>query len=563
LNRLAEPFGSRHRLTWLVGAIALATCALLGLAAHARAAETVYWINHDSTPPTIGFANADGTGSGGGSLGTGAVTLGSPEGLAYDPANGRVYIADASKEQIDWVATDGSGGGVLDTSGAAVEDPRGIAVDPATQTVYWANDEDQGSIGFASANGGGGGTLNSTGVAVEDPVQIALDTTDGRVYWANPHAVHFLDLNDSGGQTLAYGPNEGPAEWSGLSVDPAAGRLYLLGKSPAGVEGIYWLNLSGVGGGEVPVSAGPSNYVGPSGLAFDPHAGRFIWANLGAGTQATKALSTYAAPAPFAYPLFVGSAPVDGPQDPIVVESPVGLGAPSVSASGASLSCSQGVWSQDYPGSYFYGAPVSYAYQWSKENQPIPGATGPTLQPTQYGSYSCAVTGTNSAGSQIQVSGQYLDPIAPPPIPANPVVPAKVELVQNGKKRVEAVAGQTVALAPFEVWNYGEESSRPFKVCAKLNKEAEKGLVAPECVKVAALAPYAKQKVTMKVKTKPTAEGSYSVSVGVEGPDAGHTHLTEVIEATPKSGQASSKHGKSKHPKNGHAKPKHGKHGGR
>ncbi len=83
LKLLVEPTGSRHRLTWLVGAIALVSCVLLGVSARAHASETIYWDNYGDEPATLAFANIDG--NGGGLLNTTAVEIESPEGLAYDP----------------------------------------------------------------------------------------------------------------------------------------------------------------------------------------------------------------------------------------------------------------------------------------------------------------------------------------------------------------------------------------------------------------------------------------------------------------------------------------------
>ena len=134
--------GSRHRLAWLACSIALVSFALLGLTARAHASETIFWDNYSASPATIGFANIDGTG--GGALNNASIAapgteveINNPEGLAYDPANGRIYIANSSGHNILWVNIDGSGAGVLATAPATVGDPEGIAVDSKTQTVYW------------------------------------------------------------------------------------------------------------------------------------------------------------------------------------------------------------------------------------------------------------------------------------------------------------------------------------------------------------------------------------------------------------------------------------------
>ena len=60
MKLLIEPSGSRHRLTWMVGALALVSCVLLGLTARAHASETIYWDNYHGD--SIGAANIDGSG---------------------------------------------------------------------------------------------------------------------------------------------------------------------------------------------------------------------------------------------------------------------------------------------------------------------------------------------------------------------------------------------------------------------------------------------------------------------------------------------------------------------
>lgn len=540
MKPLVQPLPTSRRLTWLVGAIALVSCALLGVTARAHASETIYWDNYAATPSTIGFANIDGTG--GGILNTSAITIEEPEGLAYDPSNGRIYIADSGGNQIQWAAVDGSGSGVLDTAGAIVEDPRGVAVDPSTQTVYWVNAEEAGSIGFASANGGGGGVLNTTGASVEGPHKLALDTVNGRVYWATGKGeIDFANLNNTGGGQITYGAGEGPEAWQAINVDPAAGRLYFLGESPTGVNGIYWFDTSGVGGGEVPLSAvsgeTPNAFNDPYGLSFDPSKGRFIWANYGSINDAANAFGTATLGLAASSSIPVATAPVNGPQDPVVVKSPTGAGAPQVTGSGTALSCSRGSWSQDYPGSYVYGAPVSYSYQWSLNGQPISGANGTTFTATSSGSYTCMVTGTNRSGSASQTSAGYTVTIAPPPPPAS------FSLTSASKKKVKVKAGKTAVLK-LDLKNAGGTTSSSSKVCVQLSKKAKKGLVAPKCAAVGAITPGAITHVTLKVKTKSTAKGTYKFSVVASGA-SGSAILAERITVMP----AKKKHGKKHHHK--------------
>jgi DNA-binding beta-propeller fold protein YncE len=534
LKLLAEPLGSRHRLTWLVGAIALVSCVLLGVTARAHASETIYWDNYDAEPVTIGFANIDGTG--GGQLSTSAAEVGEPEGLAYDPVNGRIYIADYEKSRIDWVAVDGSGSGVLDTGSAVVKSPDGIAVDPTTQTVYWANDVLVGSIGYASANGGSGGVLNTTGATAVDPYKVALDTVNGRVYWAGKDAIYYANLDNSGGGTLSYAPGQGPIAngWTGVNVDPAAGRLYFIGESPAKVEGIYWFNTSGVGGGEVALSANPAvpaeSLQGPFGLSFDPTNGRFLWGNFDAGKEGAKALGTATLNLAGSSLLPVTTNPVNGPQDAIVLKSPSGTAAPTLSQQVTALSCSQGSWSQDYPGSYVWSAPLSYSYQWSLNGQAISGATTTSLTATSPGSYACTVTGTNRQGSASQTS-------------TGATVSAATLSATLQTKKPHAKAGKA-AVVKLLLANAGDLSSAPVKVCAApLTKAAKKGLKAPKCATVAALSNGGSAVATLSVKTQKAAKGAYKFTALVKG--ATVTPVTVSVKVT----AAKKKHHHKKHGK--------------
>jgi DNA-binding beta-propeller fold protein YncE len=517
----------------MVGAIALVSCALLGLAAHAHASETIYWDNYRAEPATIAFANIDG--AGGGLLNTAGVEIESPEGLAYDPQNGRIYVANSDEDQIDWVAVDGSGSGVLDTTGALVEDPEGIAVDPTTQTVYWANSVTAGSIGYASAGGGAGGLLNTTGVtSVEDPYKIALDTVNGRIYWAGEDAIYYANLNNSGGGTLSYAPGTGPDGWHAINVDPAAGRLYFLGGSAAGIEGIYWFNTSGVGGGEVALSATPTvtppSYDGPYGLSFDPTSGRFIWANYGTEEVAANAFGTANLSAVGSSSIAVATTPVNGPQDPLVLKSPSGTGAPTLTKQVTALSCSQGGWSQDYPGSYVWSAPLSYSYQWSLNGQAISGANGTSLTATSPGSYNCTVTGTNRQGSASQTS-------------SDATVSAATLSATLQTKKPHAKAGKA-AVVKLLLANAGDLSSAPLKVCAApLTKAAKKGLKAPKCATVAALSNGGSAVATLSVKTQKAAKGAYKFTALVKG--ATVTPVTVSVKVT----AAKKKHHHKKHGK--------------
>jgi DNA-binding beta-propeller fold protein YncE len=527
LKLFAEPLGSRHRLTWLVGAIALVSCALLGVAARAHASETIYWDNYNFG--NVAFANIDGTG--GAKLDVSETEIESPEGMAFDPATGLIYIASSQNDEIDWVSIHG-GSGILKTGAAPVADPRGIAVDLANQMVYWGNSSGVEAIGYASAqNTGVGGALNATGSESEGVSRIALDPVAGRVYWLTQTGptdggISYANLDGSGGGFMPVAPAEMAEGLTGVVVDPAAQRLYVQGEQGS-EERLFWLSLVGLGGGVVDRTNAAMEE--PYGLAFDPSIGRFYWGNYDSELGVPAAIGTATLAPGGGGGINITAPVVEGPQDPIVLKSPTAITAPQVTASGTALNCSTGAWSQDYVGSYVYGAPESYGYQWSKDGQSIAGATGTTLNATASGSYACSVTATNQFGSAAQTSAGYTVTIAPP------VTPASFALASASRKKVKVAAGKAAVLS-LTLKNAGGTASSSSKVCVKLTKKAKKakkGLIAPKCAAVAALAPGASKKVTLKVKTKSGAKGTYKFSVVVSGA-SGSKSLAEQITVTAK-----------------------------
>ncbi len=528
LKQLAEPLGVGRRIALIAAAATFAILALLAIAARARASETIYWDNYEAN--TMAFANIDGIG--GGPLNTAGAEISGPEGMAYDPANGRLYVASYENNRIDWVNVDGSGGGVLATGGAPVEGPAGVAVDPRTQTVYWANDAPNGSIGYASASGGIGGALNTGAARVHEPYKLAIDTGLNRVYWVSQGGeVSYANLNGSGGGDLSVPSAEAPNGWTAIDVDPAAGRLYFF-NAPEEETYVSWLSTSGVGGGGIDISGAAINE--PYGMAFDPSVGRFYWGNSGNEEERKGAFGTTTLVPGGGGGITVATAPVDAPQDPVILKSPVGTGTPQVAASGTALSCSQGSWEPDYPGSYVYAAPLAYAYQWLVNGRAIPGATGPTLNATASGVYTCAVTATNRSGATTQLSAGAAVTVpkrvtpAPAPAPAPPPqpTPPSVRFRLVAKHAVKVRAGK-VAVIEVKLANGGGTASGKVMVCAKLTKKAKKGLMAPKCFTVASVPAGGPAVAKLRVRSRKRARGLYKFPVKVGGAVTG-TRIAKV-----------------------------------
>jgi hypothetical protein len=495
--------------------IALALIATLAFAHRAQAAETLVWDNY-GTPDTIAFANIDGTG--GGQVNTATEPVESPEGMAYDTVTNRLFVTTGlnADRHILAVNLDGSGASVFAPAGAPVSEPEGIAVNPATRTVYWAN-TGSNSISWANLDGGGGGVLNTSGVPLDNPCcRIAIDPVGGRVYWVNStmgsSSIAYANAdNTGGGGTLNLTGSSVSPGGEGIVVDPAAGRVYYLGAIGV-TEALGYANINGSGGGDVAGTTMKSSW----GLAMDPSLGRLYWGNEGNGEVRTNAFG-FINLTGSSGGISIATAPVANPQDPVVLKSPTGTGAPVVARSTknrAALSCSSGSWAADYAGSFVYQAPRTYAYQWLRNGKPIAGATAATLTAKAAGSYACTVTAANQIGSAAQTSA------------AATVKAASVKL--STKKRAKGDAGDLVTFKVKDV-NQGDLKPKSAKVCVKLPGSSKADLKAPKCRKLGQLKGRAKKTVTIKVKVKPGAEqGADKLTFQVKGA-AGKAAKSKIV----------------------------------
>lgn len=507
-----------HRLIAVASVlITLAFVALLACASRAGAAETVYWDNYSGN--SVAFADI--TGSGGGLLNLSGATLQNPEGMAYDSATNRLFIASSGESNNGAIVAanlDGSGASVFSVPGVPVEVPEGIVVDPVNQTLYWANaKEGANSIGWARLDGSAGGTLNTTGTTVEFPYKITVDPVNGRVYWVNtgksPFTIGYANADNSGGGgTLDLSGATPPTSMRGIVVDPAGNRLYWLNDN---TETISYVSLSGGGGGTINLEGAP--YDGPYGLALDPSISRLYWGNYSQGKEALNAIGFAATTGGGFGGITPSSALVDGPQDPIILKSPTGAGAPTITRdpkNRAALTCSAGSWAADYAGSFVYQSPNAFAYQWLRNGKAVSGATAATFTAKSPGSYTCTVTASNHIGSAAQTSG------------ATNVKAAKVKL--STKKKAKADTGDLVTFKVKAV-NQGDLTPKNAKVCVKLPNAAKDDLKAPKCKKLGQLKGRAKKTVTLKIKVKPAAdEGTAKLTFQVKG-SAGKAAKSKII----------------------------------
>jgi len=399
------PVSSRRRpVSGRVACIALIAVSAWALvaASGALAADSIYWAN-ESSP--ISHANLDG--SGGAELSISGPAAEELEGIAIDPAAGKIYWANWNKDVIASASLAGGAATELKTAGATVDFPEGVAIDPAAGKIYWTNYDGgtggKGAISYANLDGSGGaGDLNTTGATVEEPWALAIDPASGRIYWSNQAAngsISYANLNGTGGGNLATtgATMEGP---EGIAIDPVTGKIYWANSE--GGSSISYANLDGSGGGNLKVLGAAVE--DPGGIAIDPVAGKIYWANRNAGAESISYANLDGSGGSA---LNLTGAAVEHLGLLALLKAPSPTGAPLLSGNptpGSVLSCSQGGWAADALSSQLYQAPQSFAYQWSENGQPIAAATTTTFAASQPGSYTCTVTTTNAAGSASQTS---------------------------------------------------------------------------------------------------------------------------------------------------------------
>jgi DNA-binding beta-propeller fold protein YncE len=520
MSLVTAPRSPGRHIAVLATALALALLASLAIAVRAQAAETLYWDNFSANPDSISFANIDG--NGGGPLGLGGIALENPEGMALDPASGRLFVANAGENQVDFVNLDGSGAGVFSAPGAPVAEPEGIAVDTAARTIYWSNAETK-TIAWARLDGSAGGVLDTTGATIGNIFRIAVDPVAGRVYWGSnvntpgvPSTIGYANVDNTGGGELNIAGATPPDEVSGLAVDPAGGRLYW---TDANLQIISFASLSGAGGADLNTAGASFNR--PWGLALDPGLGRLYWGNESNGVVRTNAIGLGFLTGGGGG-IALAAAPVNGPQDPLVLKSPSGTGVPQIARSTkapSELSCTTGSWAADYAGSFVYQAPHTFGYQWTNNGTPIAGATAKTLRATAPGSYTCVVTAANQAGSTAQTSA------------ATAVSASNIKLTVKKKAKVKPGG---VATFKVRAANQGELEAAKATVCAKVPKKTKKFLKAPKCKALSSVAAGGAATATLKIRVKTSAHrGTYKVTFQITG-SAGSAAKAKIVVSKPK-----------------------------
>lgn len=355
---------------------------------------SIFWANYDTD--TIYYASLDG--SGGGKLNTSGATISDPWGVVVDPARNKVWWINYSIGSISSANLDGTGGGAnLSTPGATFNLPYGLALDPVTGTLYWANSGNN-TIGYARTDGSGGGALATTGATVASPCGVAVDRTSGRLWWANSgtSTIAYANLDGSGGGGALNTTGAAVSGPCGVAVNRTDNRVWWTNSSSGGIS-----SASAGGGGGSNLSLSGAESEAYYGLVLDPPRGRVWWPDYDSDGLAYANLGGGGAD------FDPGTAELDAPSYPALLDEPSGTGAPSLSGSGemgSPLSCAPGSWARDLAESFLFRAPRNTAISWTRDGQPVSGANGATLTPEQPGAYACVDTATNPAGSATQMS---------------------------------------------------------------------------------------------------------------------------------------------------------------
>ncbi|MFT3862866.1 MAG: hypothetical protein QM729_01240 [Solirubrobacterales bacterium] len=414
---------------------------LIGVGSSARgaeAAETLYYAN--SVWTTIGYATLTDPPA----IGELTTKRGSsatvPAGMALDPAQGRAYFG--AYYGISWVSLDGTEHGDLNLGAITPSDLTSVSLDPASGKIYWT-DQMADKIGWANLDGSGGGYLGTGAATVDMPIGIVVDPSLGRVYWVNTGAksISYANLDGGGGGDLVSGTEPAFDNPQGLAIDPVGERVYwtnVYGQT------IYSEALSGVGlPTELNITgADPDN---PAGIAIDTEARRLYWGNANADTVSYAKLDGSGGGQ-----VDIGDPEYAWPSYPSLLKAPVSTERPRLSRVGDTLGCSSGSWGADTVAAFLYRAPSSYSYAWTRDGTTVAGASGSTYVPTASGSYACAVTGSNPAGSTsatsdaltVEMAGAATATATLPKLTGLRVTPRRIGTA--GARRGRARAGATI-----------------------------------------------------------------------------------------------------------------------
>jgi DNA-binding beta-propeller fold protein YncE len=329
--------GARCRLgrrrVRLCSVVAGCFMAVVWLTPAALASDSIYWSSYQANG-AIRLGGLDGTGAG--NL---FAPESSPEGIAIDPAAGKMYWADTTSGAIRVANLDGSGVQNLYTGESQAS---GVAINPATGKIYWSDAITRtGAIRVGNLDGSGSAQDLFSNESY--PVGVTIDPATGKIYWGSydTFRIRTGNLDGTGAHDLFTGENYP----TGIVVDDATGKIYWTNEFAGQIR---VGNLDGTGATNLFAPKG-----GIGGLALDPGTGKLYWGDFQNQT------------------IWVGNANGTGTPQSLfnsepsawfvaLLRAPSGTSAPQVTGSGnpgAPLSCSQGSWAADVPNMLFYRAP--------------------------------------------------------------------------------------------------------------------------------------------------------------------------------------------------------------
>jgi sugar lactone lactonase YvrE len=196
----------------------------------------VYW--SDSSNPSISSANLDGSGQG--------FVLQSPDvavtiGLAVDGSADKLYWSQGFGSGSEGIYRADLDGGNIEslvtaTGGDPISNPQGLALDPAGGKMYWT-DLGNDTIRRADLDGSNVELVaNNASAGLQNPIGIAVDPVEGKLYWSDTTTDKIQRSNLDGTNV-----EDVLTSMDGLSFVRA------LALDPAEAPGVPALSLSGQG----------------------------------------------------------------------------------------------------------------------------------------------------------------------------------------------------------------------------------------------------------------------------------------------------------------------------
>jgi len=412
--------GTRIRSAFL--GLVLTLLAAFAVAPSAHAVDTLFWVDPNESaimrmpldgsaaPKPLNVAPANVFGD---------QQFLAPGSLDYDPDTGRLYWPNSGvvPGNISWAGADGSGGGVLGNASAPIQPPLALSLDGGTDTLYVV-----GGLSLSVATMGLDGAQGTWALNDDNFREAILADEQGSTLWvAGPEWVAWGDL-DGTGSLDTYMPSYFMN--SGYSVDRDAGRLYgTWYPGPGEPSELGWMATDASTDGSITPTG--VDVIMASSTAIDHDTGSIYWANATPYGEIGDTRGIFRVPLTGGTGTQIAESDVIGGLSGglIILKVPQATGDPVLTGGttvGSELTCGTVGWAGDRPEAHYFRSPVTAAVTWTRNGTPIEGATGGTLVADQPGTYTCARTGTNAAGTGSASSNEIV--VADP----TPVCPAVV-----------------------------------------------------------------------------------------------------------------------------------------